>query len=47
MTALEWVTKSPPELEGYLALNDSIVHLILHYGGNLNEKDEKNLSEVN
>ena len=30
VSALTDVTKSPPNLEGYLALNDSIVHLILN-----------------
>ena len=30
VSALTEVTKSPPNLEGYLALNDSIVHLILN-----------------
>ena len=31
LQALRWVTQSPPALEGYLALNDSVVHLILHH----------------
>ena len=30
LTAIKNVTESPPKLEGYLALTDSIVHLILH-----------------
>lgn len=42
MNALEGVTESPPKLEGYLALNDSIVHLILHS----QESDDSSLSEV-
>ena len=47
LTGVTTASSKAPDLKGYLALNDSIVHLILHCSNEFKkEEDKRNLQKV-